>query len=350
VSKIPEVGGLLSLICRREFVAALAGASVFPLVARGQQAAKTYRVVILDSARKIADISESGVPVWAIFLREMRALGYIEGQNLIVERRSAEQRLERYADLAREAVALKPDVIVTNATDIALQLKPLTQTIPIFTWTYDPVVAGLTASMARPGGNITGVSIDAGLESFAKAFEILRSINPSMTKAAVFGAYRPDLARDGGAFVHVMTDAARQLNIELVWIPIDRYDEAEYRRIIGAFVENGVGGVVVSAAGILAGRNPRSIVDLLNGSRLIAVYPYADYARQGGLIAYAPDLVELDHLQVRYVDRILKGSNPAEMPFLQPTKFLTVVNLKTARALGLQLPATLLATADEVIE
>jgi putative ABC transport system substrate-binding protein len=329
----------------------LAGAWVFPLTARGQQAAKTYRVVILDSARKIADISESG-PDWATFFREMRALGYIDGQNLIVERRSAERRPERYADLAREAVSLRPDIIVTNATDIALRLKALTQTIPIFTWTFDPVVAGLTASMARPGGNITGVSIDAGLESFAKAFDILRSINPSMTKAAVFGMYGPDLARDGGAFVHVMTDAARQLNIELVWIPLDRYDEAEYRRVIGALVENGVEGVegvVVVAAGVLA-NNYRLVVDLLNGSRLIAVYPYADYARAGGLIAHAPDMEELRRLEARYVDRILKGRNPAEMPFLQPAKFLTVVNLKTARALGVQIPAPLLATADEVIE
>src|SRR6266446_9379353 len=320
---------------RREFVAGL----MLPLLARAawaQQPAKIHRIAVIDPTRAIADISESN-PDYRVFFQELRALGYIEGGNLIIERRSGESRPERYAALAQEAVALHPDVIVSNGTALAAHLKAATKTIPIVTNVGDPVAFGLIASMARPGGNITGFSIDGGIEAYGKALEILRSINTSMTKAALL-AHRSQWE---GRYARELLDVAQRLKIEMVRLPPDGFDESEYRRVIGAFVENGVGGVIVPPmAEFWTSRHV--FVDLLNRARLVAIYPYDDYARIGGLIAYSPDLEQMVRLSVRYVDRILNGANPAEMPFLQPTKFLTVINLKTARALGVEMPPSLL--------
>jgi putative ABC transport system substrate-binding protein len=156
-------------------------------VGGAQQPAETYHIAIVDSARKVADISESD-PDWRPFFRELRLLGYVEGRNLIIDRRSGEGRPERYANLAQEVVALNPDVIVSSGSALAAQLKSATQTIPIVATVGNPVGSGLVASMARPGGNITGYSIDAGLGLYSKSLEILRSINPSMSKVALLGA------------------------------------------------------------------------------------------------------------------------------------------------------------------
>jgi ABC-type uncharacterized transport system substrate-binding protein len=311
---------------RREFIALFGAAAVLSVGARAQQPAKTYHIAIVDSARKVANISESD-PDWGPFFRELRLLGYVEGRNLIVERRSGEGKPERYADLAQEAVALRPDVIVSLGSALAAQLKSATQTIPIVATVGNPVGSGLVASLARPGGNITGLSIDAGLGVYSKSLEILRSINPSMSKVALLGN-------------RWLWDTS---------YANESFDENEYRRVIAAFVSNGAEGVIVSPL-VELWSTRRQFVGLLNNARLPAIYPYPDYVRDGGLIAYSLDLEESTRLSAQYVDRILKGANPAELPFLQPTKFRTMINLKTARALGLEIPAPLVASADEVIE
>jgi len=329
---------------RREFIALFGAAVVLSVGARAQQPAKTYHIAIVDSARKVANISESD-PDWGPFFRELRLLGYVEGRNLIVERRSGEGKPERYADLAQEAVALRPDVIVSLGSALAAQLKSATQTIPIVATVGNPVGSGLVASLARPGGNITGLSIDAGLGVYSKSLEILRSINPSMSKVALLGnRWLWDTS-----YANELLSAARQLKIDMVRRPLESFDENEYRRVIAAFVSNGAEGVIVSPL-VELWSTRRQFVGLLNNARLPAIYPYPDYVRDGGLIAYSLDLEESTRLSAQYVDRILKGANPAELPFLQPTKFRTMINLKTARALGLEIPAPLVASADEVIE
>jgi putative tryptophan/tyrosine transport system substrate-binding protein len=332
---------------RREFVAALVGAAIVrPRRAQAQRAAKSFLIVVVSPGVARADLSETGrASQWRVFFKELRALGYIEGENVRIERRSGEGRPERYGAIAKEVVAMGPDVIVTTGASIPQHLSALTSTIPIVAATSDPIGQHLAASLARPGGNITGVTFDAGLEIYTKYVDMLKAIRPAL---ATIGFLAPRFSWDGEPG-RAMQEAARLFKITIVGPPLERFDESDYRRVIASYVDGGVGGVIVGPSPENFARG-RLIVDLINSTRFVAVYPYPELARSGGLIGYGVDTDDVLRTCALYVDRILKGAAPSEMPFIEPMKWPLVINLKTAKALGVTVPQTLLARADEVIE
>jgi putative tryptophan/tyrosine transport system substrate-binding protein len=272
--------------------------------------------------------------------------GYVEGQNIAVERHSAKGRTERYSELAREVVRTKPDVIFTTGFPMLLQFKAATATIPIVGITTDPVAVGLVGSIARPGGNITGVSVDAGLEFYGKQLEILKEVAPTMSKIG-FLTGRESWEGPGGMAVR---EAAEHLGMSLGGSPLEGdVGEAAYRRVFELMFQEGVNGLIV-----LAGpRNftyRRLIIELAEHARMPAIYGPRYMTDAGGLMSYGYDVVDTFRRAADYIDQILKGAKPGDIPFYQGTKFELVINLKTAKALGLTVPPTLLARADEVIE
>ena len=325
---------------RRFLLASLAGALAAPLAIEAQQTGKVYRLAIVYSAGSVEQIPEP------ILLPELRRLGYIEGQNLLVERRSGGGRRERYPDVAREAVAFKPDVIFATSGRIAEACRAVTTAIPIITITSDPVLLGLAASLPRPGGNITGFTVDAGIEVVGKRLELLKDAVPGAARVAFLGTQQ---AWDG-RWGRVMREAAERAGATSIAASLgDPIDEAEYRRAFAVMAKERAQMLVVSdhAEGFA---NRKLIVELAAQGRLPAIYAYREFVEAGGLMAYAFDNGDVRRRVASYIDRILRGAKPAELPFQQPTKFELVINLKTAKALGLTIPRSLLARADQVIE
>ena len=314
---------------------------------RGHRASSSLtELVVLHVSTPVSDMSETGRhPYFPLFLRELRRLGYVEGENLVIERRSAEGRMEHYDKLAREAVDLNPDLIFATGNALVLSLKSVTATIPIVTMVADPVGAGFADTLSRPGGNITGYTGEADRELFAKHLEILREINPKMSR---IGFLAPN-------YLHAqplglaLREAADLLGVKITGANLKSAAEDDYRRTVAAMTDEGAEGMLVANSPENFGRR-FLIVELAVQHRLIASYPFVDYARAGGLVAYAADLADAWVRSARYIDVILKGAKPAELPFYQPTNLKLVVNLKTARAIGIEFPPTLLARADEVIE
>jgi putative ABC transport system substrate-binding protein len=308
-----------------------------------------YRIAIVHPNAPIADMSETGDhPYYPVFLKELRSRGYVEGRNLALERYSGEGRPERYAEVARNAVWSKPDVILASSTRMVGHLKEATTTIPIVGVTADPVAGGLVASLSRPGGNITGVSVDAGLEPLGKRFGILREAVPGTARVAFLAprglwdsTLNPNHMRE-------LRQAAQHLGISLLDAALDSpIRETEYRRVF-AVMERADALVVSDAAENFIHR--RLIVELAEKARLPAIYPDRTFAEAGGLLSYGPDFTDLFRRAANKVVQILKGAKPEEIPFEQPTKFELVINLKAAKAIGLDIPPPILARADEVIE
>ena len=268
------------------------------------------------------------------FYEELRRLGYEEGKNLVVERLSAEGSSSRFNAIAAEIVSRAPDVIVTNFNSLVKALTAATTTIPIVGITGDPLAGGLISNLARPGGNLTGVSIDAGVGIVAKRQQILKEVVPTAAKVAYLFGSRSEEQRLGSAQVGKF---------------LAEVNEAQLRGAFAEMAEQKVDAAIVSESGsFLAWR--ALIIELAAKHRLPAIYPFRDYAEAGGLVAYAPDLGELAARMASDVHQILNGTKPGEIPYYQPTKFELVINLKTAKALGLAIPSTLLALAHEVIE
>jgi putative ABC transport system substrate-binding protein len=320
--------------------------------ASAQQAAKVFRIAVMHPAARAGDVRQSGgdAPFVAGFLEEIRRLGYIEGQNLTIALHSGEGRIERDAQLAREAVAANPDLIFVVSTRMLLAAKAATSTIPIVGIGGDPVAQGLVSNLARPGGNITGASVDAGLDLYGKRLQILKEAVPNASRVALLV---PQAAWDGSvqpAYIEAMRQAALQAGITLVGAPVSSpADEAQYRRTFASLAGGGVDALLADAfAENFAQR--RLIVDLAAAARLPAIYPDRSIVEIGGLMAYAVDRSDIARRAAVQVDQILKGGNPGEIPFHQPTKFELVINMKTAKALGIAFAPTLLARADEVIE
>jgi putative tryptophan/tyrosine transport system substrate-binding protein len=314
--------------------------------AAAQEAGKVYRVAIVHPVRRVADMTEGGDQIYRAFFSELRRLGYVEGKNLVVERRSAEGHTGRYPELAREVVQLRPHVICASSTQLVAAFKAATTTIPIVGLTYDPVDYGLVGSLARPGGNITGFSVNAGDEVFGKYLELLRQAAPEVSRVAYLLRRAAWQGRQG----QMMLEAAKRTRLKLVGAPLsDPIQEPEYRRVFAALARERVQALVVSDhAENLA--HHQLIVALAAQGRLPAIYPFRDFATAGGLMVYGFDVADLWLGVARYVDRILRGANPGELPYQQPTKFELVVNMKTAKALGLTVPQSLLLRADEVIQ
>jgi putative ABC transport system substrate-binding protein len=326
---------------RRDFIKVIAGAAAaWPLTARAQQGDRVRRVGWLIP--RDANDTEGQARVTA-FRQGLRDLGWTEGHNLQIEYRWS-GGVERIRTYAAELVALSPDVIVATATATVTPLQQLTHSVPIvFAGVVDPVGAGFVASLARPGGNITGFTLyEYGMS--AKWLELLKQIVPGITRVAIV---RDPTIASGIGQLGALQVAAPSFGVELT--PIDVRDAKEVERAVEAFASEPNSGLIV-VAGSLAAIHRDDIIALVARHRLPAVYSSRYYVTSGGLASYGPNSVDPYRRAAGYVDRILKGEKPAEMPVQAPTKFELVINLKTAKALGLAVPQSLLTTADEVIE
>jgi putative ABC transport system substrate-binding protein len=332
---------------RREFMGLLiGGAAVSPFAVHAQQRATQHRIAIFHPAIPANLITETGGgTAWRAFFGELRRLGYIEGENLIVERYSAEGHHERYAAIAQDIVSRSPDVIVTGPNPLVTAFRAATSTIPLVAFMLDPLEAGLVANLARPGGNLTGITLDAGIEIWGKRLEMLKEAIPSTAKAAFLGM------RDGweGSSGQYIRDVSARLGISLNSMLPREGTPAEIERVFAEMGQQRPDAVLVSGEGDLYA-NRRLIAELAEKNRLPAMCPYRDYVDAGGLMAYFVDLAELLRRMADDVHKILNGAKPGDIPIYQPTKFELLINLKTAKALGLTLPPALLVRAAELIE
>ena len=324
---------------RREFITLLGGAAAaWPLAARAQQAGRPQIIGFLG-----ANTASAQRQMTAAFVQRLRKLGWIEGRNIATEYRWAEGRTDRLADLMAEFVRLKVDVIVTTGTASVLAAKHATSTIPIvFVGIGDPVGAGLVKSLARPGGNATGLS-QQQTDTAGKRHELLREVVGGLRRVAV-------LANVGNPSslleMREVELAASKLGLDVVAVEIWRVED-----IVPAFAAvRGRAEALYVVGDPLVFTHRIRIVTLALGERLPTIYNFREHVDAGGLMSYGPNFADLFRRSADYVDKILHGTKPGDIPIEQPTKFDLIVNLVTARALGLDVPPTLLARADEVIE
>ena len=326
---------------RREFITLIGSAAVVPLVARAQPSESMRRVGVLMSTA--ADDREGQARI-AAFRQGLQKLGWIEGQNVRLDIRWGGGNADLDRRFAAELVALTPDVILATASSTVAALQGATRTVPVvFAHAVDPVAAGFVDSLARPGGNASGfVLFEYGIS--AKWLELLKEIALSVTRAGVLRD--PAMAAGTGQF-GALQSVAPSFGVELS--PVNVRDAGEIERVITAFARSSNGGLIVTASP-LATLHRDLIVALAARHKLCAVYNLRLFVTAGGLISYGSDVPDLLRRAAGYVDRILKGEKPADLPVQAPTKFEMVVNIKTARALGITVPPSLLARADEVIE
>jgi putative ABC transport system substrate-binding protein len=325
---------------RRAFITLLGGAATWPVAARAQQAERVRRIGVLMSSA--SDDPEGQARVLA-FAQGLQGSGWAIGRNVRIESRWGAGDGERYRRYAAELVALTPDVILVNGPSALGALQQVTRSVPIvFAVVPDPVGGGFVASLARPGGNATGFT-QSGYSTSGKWLELLKEIAPRVTRAAV--VRDPSLTSSVAQFAAIQ-GAAGSSGLELT--PIDMRNPGEIERGVTAFARAPNGGLIVTSIGSSTRRN--LIITLAERHRLPAVYPFRYQVTSGGLLSCGPDVLDQYRRAAGYVDRILKGEKPADLPVQAPTKYELVINLKTAKALGLTVPDTLLARADEVIE
>ncbi len=336
------------MISRRTFIAAVTGGLLAaPLAAEAQQAGKVYRVGFISPAIPVSEMAgpeplNSGARA---FVHGLRALGYVEGQNLILERRSAEGRFERFSDIVAELVRLNVDVIVTGGRLMAQAAKAVTTTVPIVMATSsDPVGEGIVQSLSQPGGNITGLTLAVGPELDAKRLQLLRAMLPGVSRIAYLGS-KENKEWESPRGQSVRT-AAQDLRVTLVptEFPPHQYTDA-FTRISRARAE---ALFVGDSAPAYAAR--ALIVDFAIRTRLPSSFAWRESVELGGLMSYGVNLADNYRRAATYVDKIIKGAKPADLPVEQPTKFELVINLKAAKALGLTIPQSVLLQATEVIE
>jgi putative tryptophan/tyrosine transport system substrate-binding protein len=327
---------------RREFITLLGGvAATWPIVARAQQRERVRRIGVLIPT---AADDEEGQGRMAAFLQGLAQLGWNVGRNLRIDTRWGGGDADRGRRYAAELVALAPDVILASGGSVLTPLLQATRAVPIvFTIVADPVGAGLVDSLARPGGNITGFTgFDYSLSG--KWLELLKQIAPGVTRAAVIRD--PAIIAGIGQWGAIHT-AAPAIGMEVS--PVNVRDAGEIERAVADFARSPNGGLIVTGSA-LAAVHRELIIGLAARHKLPAVYNWRFFVTSGGLISYGPDFIDQHRQAAGYVDRILKGEKPADLPVQAATKYELVINLKTAKALGLDVPATLLARADEVIE
>ena len=328
---------------RREFIGTLAGALLAaPRASEAQPATKVPRIGILG----ISPVARTGSRLEA-FLLGLRDLGYVEGRNIVIEYRDHGGKVERLPTLAAELVALKVDVIVAANTGAGLASMQTTKTLPIVVAAAaDPVTSGLVGSLARPGGNVTGLSALAP-ELVGKCLELLSQAVPGVSRVAVLwqpGALDERTDKD---MLKAADVAGRALGMRLQFV--EARGPAHIDRAFSDMTRARAGALTVLTS-VMFTNERRHLVDLAAKTRLPAVYPQRDFVDAGGLLSYGPNGPDLFRRAATYVDKILKGAKPADLPVEQPTKFELVINLKTAKALGLTIPPSLLARADEVIQ
>jgi putative ABC transport system substrate-binding protein len=324
---------------RREFIAGLGGAAAWPLAARAQQAERVRRIGVLFAATEDDPQYQSRLKA---FGQRLAQLGWREGHNLRIETRWSGGHAENTRQRAEELVALAPDVILCSGNAAVTPLLQVTRTVPVvFAVVADPVGSGYTATLSRPGGNATGfMQFEYGLSG--KWLELLNQIAPQIKRVAVFR----DLIGGIAAFA-VIQSIAPSVGIEVN--PFDMRDASEIERNVMAFAGSGNGGLIITGSAF-ANVHRGLIIALAARHKLPAIYFTRYFVTEGGLMSYGTDLVEQFRQAAGYVDRILRGEKPADLPVQAPTKYELVINNKTAKALGLNVPPTLLARADEVIE
>jgi putative ABC transport system substrate-binding protein len=329
---------------RRDFIAALLPAATLAR-AKAREHVKPYHLALVGSGpgATIDPTLDYRILVYRIFLQELREVGYVVGQNLILDLYS---RREHFDELARDVVRQEPDVIITTTVPLARAFKQATATIPIVGFAADPIGLGLINSLAQPGGNLTGVTIDAGTEIWGKRLELLKEISPHLSKVGFLGnrATWEDYRRD-------LEYAAQQLGCLVFATPLleGTLWKMEYDRALAAMVQDGAEALIVADMGE-SFTYGRPIVDFADTHQLPVIFPSKYFAQIGGLMSYGAHIAHLVRHVAHQIDRILKGANPGDIPFYQATQFELVLNLKTAKTLGLAIPPSLVARADEVIE
>jgi ABC-type uncharacterized transport system substrate-binding protein len=321
------------------FTITLALAGLFsPGVVAAQQAAKVTRIGLLATDASANSVREA-------FIQGLRDLGYVEGRNVVIEYRFSEGHLDRFPALAAELVALKVDVIVASGTPAALAAKQATRTLPIvFVAVADPITSGLVTSLARPGGNLTGSSLLFS-ELVGKCLELLKQAVPEVSRIAVLR--QASAERTAKKALEQADLAARALGVRLQSVEVR--GPADFDKAFAEMRRAGSGALTVFGGAILINHRKR-LVDLVATNGLPAVYHVREYVDAGGLMSYGPNFADLFRLAATHVDKILRGTKPGDLPVEQPTRFELVINLKTARALGLTIPQSVLARADHVIE
>jgi putative ABC transport system substrate-binding protein len=329
---------------RREFITLIGGAVAWPFVVRAQQGERMRRIGVLMG---IAEGDPSGVAGLAAFKTGLQGLGWIEGRNIRIDYRWAAADVDRMQALAKEMVSLQPDVIVGQTTQVVAALQRETKTIPIvFVIVSDPVGSGFVVSLPRPGGNITGfINIESSLSG--KWIEMLKEIVPRVSRAAII--FNPETATYFAYYLQPFEAAARSSGFEPVAAPV--HNAADIERVVASLGNRpDTGLVLMPDAFTVTRRNLELIILLAARHRVPTVYPFRYMVAAGGLVSYGIDTADLYRRASTYIDRILKGAKPADLPVQLPTKFELAINLKTAKALGLDMPAMLLGRADEVIE
>jgi len=312
-----------------------------PLVGEAQQTAESARVGLLSTNQA------RGLRLIEPFRQGLRDFGYVEGRSVVLEFRNAEGKRERFPMLAAELVALKVDVIVATGTPAALAAKQATATIPIvFLAVSDPVESGLVTSLARPGGNVTGLS-NVAPQLVGKGLELLKQTVPGVSRVAVLWEPGATGERADRATLAEAEVAGRVLGVQLQFVEVR--GPADFDRAFSDMTKRRAGALTVFPGAMLFGER-KQLTELAAKNRLATVYPWREYVDAGGLMSYGPDLADSYRRAAGYVAKILKGAKPADLPVEQPTKFELVINLKTAKALGLTIPPSLLARADEVIQ
>ena len=337
---------------RREFITGTVATSAMGIAQpiRAQINASppvTKRIAIFHPTEPPAGLTINGRRAYKTYFDELNRLGYIEGQNLVVERYSALGKSDRYGDLARDIVASRPDLIVSVSGLLARLLKSLTATIPILATSADPIAAGLVTNLANPDGNITGVSADAGLEVNGKRLQFLSETARSLSNVRFLSPASG--VRMSEATIAVVREAAGQTAITIAPAILDgKMDREAFERAFDAMEKDRVDGLIVSDSPEHV-TNRQLIVDLAARHRLPAVYPFREFVEVGGLLSYGVDTADLMRRLAGMTGQVLGGAQPHEIPFQQQTKFELVLNRRASASLGLEFPATMLATADEVI-
>jgi len=326
---------------RRQFIGLLGGAAAWPLAAHAQQSERMRRIGVLMN--RAAD-DPQGQARLSAFQQALQQLGWIDGRNARIDIRWHENDADRVRTYVQELIALAPDIILADGTPSVTALQHVTRTLPIvFAVVGDPVGAGFVDSLSRPGGNVTGFMVWE--YSFSgKWLELLKQIAPQVTRAAVI---RDPTVSVGTAEFSSIQAVAPALGVEVT--PIGVEDIGVIERAVEGLARSANGGLIVTG-GAYPVVTRDLIITLAARHKLPAVYPFRDMVTAGGLVSYSPDYVDQFRRAAGYVDRILKGEKPADLPVQAPTKYELVINLKTAKAIGLDVPATVLARADEVIE
>jgi putative tryptophan/tyrosine transport system substrate-binding protein len=338
---------------RREFIAGTAAVAAMgfarPVFAQANPSPGAKRLAIFHTTEPIEKLTINGLPAFKAYFAELNRLGHIEGQNLIVDRYSALGQPDRYETLAREIVASRPDVIFPLNVSMVLRINALTTNIPIVMLTGDPVASGLTTNLARPSGNITGVTIDGGFELWGKRFQLLLETAKKLTNVCFLRA-GPVRAVGGERQEEVLREAARRAGISLTGILMnEEIDRVAYERTFEKMEKDGVDGLIVQESGEHFTYR-QLIVDLAAKVRLPTIYPFREFVEVGGLMAYGIDLVDATRRVADTTNQVLRGVKPSDIPFYQETKYELVLNQKAATSLGLQFSPILLTAADGLIE